>query len=188
MAYSRAAYQAPTDISPFERTPRSSAPLATEKQVAFIDRLAAERGVEVDTAGITRSAASAEIDRLMAMPRPVDPNAPRPIDEDGFYVLRAKGPDAATQRDPVRVFKVQRAVHGSGNLYAKELIFDEDGGRGTWEYMGRKPLYLALEKLTLELAKELGHLYGICCVCGATLTNEKSIEAGIGPVCGGRLG
>lgn len=28
-----------------------------------------------------------------------------------------------------------------------------------------------------------GSLYGICCVCGRTLTDESSIAAGIGPIC-----
>ncbi len=37
------------------------------------------------------------------------------------------------------------------------------------------------DKMSLEEAKEFGHLYGVCCVCGRTLTNESSIEAGIGP-------
>jgi hypothetical protein len=41
--------------------------------------------------------------------------------------------------------------------------------------------------MTLEDAKEFGRLYGMCCQCGATLTDEKSIEAGIGPVCAGKF-
>lgn len=38
-------------------------------------------------------------------------------------------------------------------------------------------------KMTLEEAKAFGALYGTCCVCGRTLTDEKSIAAGIGPKC-----
>lgn len=41
--------------------------------------------------------------------------------------------------------------------------------------------------ITLDEAKEFGALYGTCCVCARTLTNEESISQGIGPVCGGRL-
>jgi hypothetical protein len=42
-------------------------------------------------------------------------------------------------------------------------------------------------RMSLEEAKEFGKVYGTCCVCGRTLTNETSIEEGIGPVCGGRV-
>lgn len=76
------------------------------------------------------------------------------------------------------VHKVQKAVHGSGNLYAKVL---QDGA---FVYApGAIRSLLPEHKMTLEQAKEYGHLYGVCCNCGATLTDEKSIEAGIGPVC-----
>jgi hypothetical protein len=41
--------------------------------------------------------------------------------------------------------------------------------------------------MSLEEAKAFGRLYGVCVRCGATLTDEQSIEAGIGPVCAGRF-
>jgi len=44
-----------------------------------------------------------------------------------------------------------------------------------------------VEARGLEAVKEIGRLTGICCVCGRTLTNEASIEDGIGPVCAGRM-
>lgn len=34
---------------------------------------------------------------------------------------------------------------------------------------------------------ECGHQTGICCVCGRTLTDPKSIEAGIGPICASKF-
>lgn len=39
----------------------------------------------------------------------------------------------------------------------------------------------------LEAAKRYGRESGICCSCGADLTNEDSIAAGIGPICAGRF-
>ena len=30
---------------------------------------------------------------------------------------------------------------------------------------------------------EYGHTFGVCCLCGRELTNDKSVEMGIGPVC-----
>lgn len=80
-----------------------------------------------------------------------------------------------------RIYKVQHAVHGSGRLYAKELT--ESG----FEFAKGMVYKLSPEeKMTLEQAAEYGRLYGVCCVCGATLTDEDSIAAGIGPVCAGK--
>ena len=59
---------------------------------------------------------------------------------------------------------------------------------GTWEYV--PGMYQALRKgdaLTQEEAKKWGALYGICCRCGRLLTNEDSIEAGIGPICASKF-
>lgn len=39
------------------------------------------------------------------------------------------------------------------------------------------------DAMTLEAAKAYGVATGQCCVCGAELTDPKSVEAGIGPVC-----
>lgn len=34
-----------------------------------------------------------------------------------------------------------------------------------------------------QVFAEFGKLFGICCLCGRELTNEQSVEDGIGPVC-----
>jgi hypothetical protein len=81
-----------------------------------------------------------------------------------------------------RIFKVQRAVNGSGRLYAKELL------DGSFEYLpgGITTVGRTARKMTLDEAKAFGKLYGTCCKCGRTLTDEGSIAAGIGPVCAGK--
>jgi hypothetical protein len=81
-----------------------------------------------------------------------------------------------------RIFKVQRAVNGSGRLYAKELI------DGSFVYFtgGITTVAKTSRPMTLDEAKGYGKLYGVCCKCGRTLTDEGSIEAGIGPVCAGK--
>lgn len=38
-------------------------------------------------------------------------------------------------------------------------------------------------RMSYAEAQEFGQLYGTCAVCGRTLTNETSIDRGIGPVC-----
>lgn len=97
--------------------------------------------------------------------------------EDGMYI------EASLNTNGQRIFKIQRAVHGSGNQYAKELI----EGKFTYAPGLIRFVKQHCRRMTLEDAKKYGALYGTCCVCGRTLTDENSIEAGIGPVCAGRL-
>ena len=89
------------------------------------------------------------------------------------------------------VVKVQKAVHGSGNLYAKRLVvegLEADRHGAFWQYEpGLIRKCNAGNKLSLERAQEMGKLYGVCMVCGAILTDETSIERGIGPICYGKL-
>lgn len=87
------------------------------------------------------------------------------------------------------VWKVQRAVNGSGNLYGKQLVIDEGQSTGHWDYVpgGLKVIAERGEALSVEQAAAFGKLYGVCAVCGRTLTDETSIAAGLGPICGGRL-
>lgn len=80
------------------------------------------------------------------------------------------------------IYKVQRAVHGSGFPYAK-LLTITDGtayfsiARGAMRFLSQAT------RMSTEQAAHFGHLYGICCNCGRTLTDEDSIARGIGPIC-----
>lgn len=105
-------------------------------------------------------------------------------------LFKAERETAAVPVEPARegmyrmgdkIYKVQKAVHGSGNLYAKELV------QGGFVYApGIVKRLNGSHRMTLEQAKEYGALYGTCCVCGRTLTDEVSIANGIGPVCAGK--
>jgi len=88
-----------------------------------------------------------------------------------------------------QIYKVQIAVHGSGKPYAKLLMdtgrVDSDG-KPVFKFEfapGRVRDLRPSDMMTLAEAKEFGALYGVCCVCGRLLTDETSIEAGIGPIC-----
>jgi len=165
--------------------------LASPKQIAFIDRLAKERDEHdifnqmdglvweryFDALGgkdVTMAEAGQVIDALLkiAKKNAAPKAAPAP---EGMHRLGD------------RIFKVQRAVHGSGNVYAKELVRngEESDGEGFhFEYAPGIVKQLSTETLmTLEEATAWGALYGTCCVCGATLTDDESIARGIGPVC-----
>lgn len=117
-----------------------------------------------------------EIRRAQAEQARSEAQSRRKITEDGWYKVGDQ------------VYKVQRAVHGSGQLYAKALVVGEHGV-AHWEYAPGKVMTLTEDqRLTLEDAQAFGKLYGVCCVCGAALTDERSIANGIGPICGGKLG
>jgi hypothetical protein len=110
---------------------------------------------------------------------------------DGFYEL----PDG-------RIYKVVLAIHGSGELYAKQLIVheaaiwgeDEDGAKKLispavieWDYSPGAMRDIRPEfKMNEEQARAYGALYGRCYECSTPLTNELSIALGIGPICGSR--
>lgn len=143
---------------------------ATPKQVSYALSLAAQRGLNADEhalANLDRAAISRYISTLLAQ-RP----APARELADGIYTYQGD------------IVKVQHAVHGSGRQYAKRLI----AGTTSWEYApGLIRSLTAADALTLDRAREYGALYGVCAVCGRTLTDEDSIAAGIGPVCAARL-
>lgn len=193
---------------------------ATPAQIQYIETLKADRVISADDAKVvdafreawnaqafTKVMASSMIDWLRTLPRTAREVTPVADAPEGMH----KVGDA--------IFKVQRAVHGSGNLYAKRLVVAEREcpghldmtdssafdapfvycapdadcanrlpARVTFEYA--KGVIRNLSEATLmslDEAKAFGALYGTCCVCGRTLTDEGSIEAGIGPVCAKRF-
>lgn len=152
--------------------------MATEKQISYALSLTARKmgqdkatEVEATAKAMTMADISKVIDKLKSMPDYVTPKAAQeaptePVKLEGMHKVGE------------RIFKVQKAVHGSGHLYAKELV------DGSFVYaQGAIRMLSADTKMTLEDAKAYGVLYGVCCVCARTLTDEASIEAGIGPIC-----
>lgn len=160
----------------------------TDRQSAFIRKLVDERDysshvilgaegakpiTEESIAGLSQSGASVIIEWLLESPRKPLVHEDGEAVGEGYYLLLDT------------VYKVVPAKH-SGNVYAKELVIDE--GRASWEYArGAMKLLTAAHRMTIEQAREIGHLHGICAVCAKQLTNPASVEAGIGPVCATRL-
>ena len=169
------------DAPVFQGTPVRVFP-ASEKQVAFLLRLAAERTPHVTADAITAWAAtngskavSAKIDELLAMPKAEV--APVAL-EVGMYRL--------TDGKLIRVYLGRQ----SGNLLAKEVVKtgnkNEDGTEEyTLDYLGLASKYVpaTAHRLTLDEAKEWGRMTASCCVCAAHLDDATSIKEGIGPVC-----
>jgi hypothetical protein len=104
--------------------------------------------------------------------------APKPATvsvEAGFYV---DGDD--------HLYLVQ-ANRAQTNLYAKKFV-RRPSGVGKYVYApGLMRHADTWSPLTTEKAKELGHRWRCCVVCGRKLSDPQSVEAGIGPVCLQRL-
>lgn len=159
----------------------------TEKQVKYLRSLIDERddtdavravlNGHREAGTLTRQVVSTAIDTLLNLPRKQrETRTTEPVTE-GIYL----DPDGG-------LYKVQVAAYGTGNLYGKRFHKydqpDEKGKAGEFVYEAGLLRKLHPEwLLSLEEAQKYGKLYGFCCVCGRVLTNEKSIEAGIGPVC-----
>lgn len=159
---------------------------ATEKQIAFITRLATERQTMIDTSTLSKSSASQTIEMLLASPRVQTTTRTTTVlvTETGMYR------DAAGD-----IFKVQESKT-SGKLYAKALTpirgqrLNENDASVAWEFVYAPSAIKTLradERLSLDDARAFGIQYGVCCVCGRTLKDATSVANGIGPICAGNL-
>lgn len=73
---------------------------------------------------------------------------------------------------------------GAGRLYAKIL------NRDTWRFDYAPGVVTHLkpeDRLTLAQAAAMGKEWHHCGICGRELTNEDSIDRGIGPICANKL-
>jgi len=111
-------------------------------------------------------------------------------EREAAAVPTKKRADEGMYRKAGSIYKVQKAVHGSGRNYAKRLVQvlanDPKTGKPKFRFEYAPGFIFELRsehKLSLEQAKEFGALYNTCVVCGRTLTNEISVELGIGPIC-----
>jgi hypothetical protein len=183
---------AQTDVSKFidllKGCPQAQAPTQTQPQ--FTDTY---EGGHTGEFNPTRPAVWADEDEAYAI-------AYKTLQEleDGMY----KGP-----KPNEHIYKVYHTVHGANQQVAKRLIVKEEPylladqldddyvgisrikmATATFKYEGKAPLKFLKPsmRLTIQDAMAFGKLYGTCCVCGRTLTNELSIHLGIGPICGNR--
>lgn len=162
-------------------------------QIAFITRLLAEkdtRGTKYEghttvPAGLTggrHGSASQAINDLLTLPR-------RPQSEiahaaPGYYVA------------DTGEFVVVVENRAKTRTYAKTLLLTEhaqdDGStrkHATWAYSaGLAGRVAHMEPMTMEEAAAFGHLHGICLICCRPLTDPKSVQRGIGPVCAEKVG
>lgn len=169
---------------------------ASEKQIVLIHSLLKDREVptvnaemvseELAEGVLSKGEASKRIDFLLKCPKKgkvvapknFPPGAPVVEAQEGYYVREGE------------VFKVIISK-SSGKPYAKQMVVKNAGTKnasGTWVYAPGIAKELAtLKVLTAAEAGVIGKKTGACMICGRTLTKNASIEAGIGPVCAGKL-
>lgn len=77
----------------------------------------------------------------------------------------------------------------SGRLYAKRLDYDLERNEKPRFTYDRGAIYRIAPKhrMSLEDARAWGVETGACCVCGAFLTDARSVARGIGPICEGKV-
>lgn len=150
--------------------------LATTKQTNFINKLVSERAYAevIDFDNLSVRDASNLIDKLLGMPKVnVAPAPARVIVQEldlGVYKLDNT------------IYRVKRS-RNLGKLYAERL-----GANMKFAYVQGAIRNLRPEhKMSLADAKAFGVETGFCCVCGAFLTDERSVREGIGPVCASRF-
>lgn len=166
--------------------------LASEKQVAFLVRLANERVLTnlangeqlldaTYVATLTSREASQMIDFLMGQQKR---SAAEPAAEIPAGAYRVDG-------------RVIRVYHGqqSGKMLASELIDATAHSRDeAWNYLGLATRFVPADahRMTVEECEVVAGSgqadHGWCCVCGRDLDDPNSVRRGIGPICRAKQG
>lgn len=162
----------------------------TAKQLEFATKLLAElvaldaskadsaEALRVGLAEMSPKQASSMIDYLLGTVK-----SARSAARKSEAIERTSSLEPGIYRVQGRIVKVQ-AAKSTGNLYGS--LLNETTGK--YEYMpGALRHVTAADRLTLEDAAEVTRRIGRCCVCCRTLSNPESVDAGIGPVCAGKL-
>lgn len=180
--------------------------LATDKQISFLRKLAAERSIEYLSDGteigddltvqaLPRDVMSEQIDLLLKAPRPERFTATiEPVPGLDLSVLRG-GFYAATVDGVTKFFKIDRVTEGRWadwtfvKIQASDDLHRQGSQKPGQAYKGASENYLQAIIADENAAFALyGAEIGRCGVCGRTLTDETSRELGIGPICRGKLG
>lgn len=144
-----------------------------------------EKVANIDYNTITIKTASGLIDILK--------NQPLKTKEGELPESDVNGNNIPTKKEPAKCgfYFYENSVYNvvaskQGNNYAKLLI--HDGNKGRWDYIkGMVNVLNESHLITLAAAKEFGKNHGFCMVCGRTLTDPVSVDAGIGPICAERF-
>jgi hypothetical protein len=167
---------------------------ATERQMAFIRNLVAERDVApVDFAGMTVREASAQIEQLLATPKKssvvrfsdVLSTLPKSKYALPYQLVAPVFTESNFDNDylfvEVREYRgttYMRKLHGSlGDFVRTRFTRDEE-----------QSLFNILKENPVEYIQKFGEVFSCCGKCGASLTDEASRARLLGPDCARSLG
>lgn len=168
---------------------------ATRRQVDYIKDLIDEREVElrpmdhrsdlkVAAENLTKSQASKWITRLKELPKRHPATVPQRGSTPSIKSDVPAGHYAVTGEDGTTDFyRVDRPTEGrwDGYIFVKLQLSDE------YQNIPLRNAQTILDKIAADgpeqASKRYGKELGRCGVCNRTLTNNESIERGIGPVC-----
>jgi hypothetical protein len=175
-----------------DMTTPTNARLATDRQLAFITRLQAERNLITgpaptgNPAGLTAREASALIDTLLATPRPAATptvaQIPTTTVPQGFYAVDGAG------HQPIDFYRVSRPTEGrwAGRVFVDTVI---GGRRNSPVRVGARQVLARIEAAgPLAAAQRYGLEIGRCGRCNRRLTDEVSRQIGLGPDCRALVG
>lgn len=164
----------------------------SDKQLAFINSLFDQKDLgekepfkeqlRQQAKGISKKDASKWIDRLKSMPNLQVAQAPSstavsfPEVADGRYALRAED-------GVVKFYRVRTPEKGKWSGYTFVDAQASDDYYPIKDKAHRSEILAAIAQDPKGATVLYGHELGCCGVCGRTLTDEKSRELGIGPVC-----
>lgn len=161
--------------------------VASEKAQAFVLNLIGQKDLAgtaypnwtaETVAALTPAEASAAIDDLKALPK-----KPLGAKVDAAGAELTAGMYRVADGTMYRVYLGQQ----SGRLLAKKLVGSEAEG-WSFEYAGLAQRFVSgADRMSLEEAKGWGKATGTCCMCARRLDVPESVDAGIGPVCAGRV-
>ncbi len=161
--------------------------LAAETRPAWRTRLLVLAGDSDEVAALDKTAASALIDALTALPRKAADHAEdsgtvaslRPGVPAGHYALTVDG--------RTRFYRVDRPTEGT---WAGAVFIREQAGDEFYPMRGQRR-DVAMDAIAADPAKAsraYGLSIGRCGLCNRTLTDASSRARGLGPTCGARVG
>ena len=168
-----------------------TSPPASEKQIEYLLQLARERGLSIETSGMTIVSASAKIDELLATPR-VEGAGPDLRDlESATYTP----PSLEAERVMLRIDVVTQGRWSGWVFVRNGSMYDPNperyGGQpsDSDHYSGRyaEELHEVVAD-PFEARLAYGRITGLCARCNALLENPESVARGVGPTCAGIWG
>ena len=165
---------------------------ATPKQIGFMSRLAAERGIDFDATTWTEGPSSREarttIDGLLALPKPARARRTTTQPTTQVPAGRYAVPSATGQND-LDFWKIDRPTEGrwNGYIFVARIL----GGHDPIKVRGAEAAAAisAIEAAGWENAAAVyGREIGSCSRCPSDLSDLVSRYLGYGPTCCGHVG